>query len=108
MLIQWRLNPQAFHQVRVGDEAAPERDGIDQPTPDQVFAFLCGIGTCGNDDPWVSRPNSLTERIAQRLATSPVRLGQVQVGQVALGQLLDQVQPCCLLIFAIVHAIETT
>ncbi|MNH05143.1 hypothetical protein D3C79_644590 [compost metagenome] len=31
----------------------------------------------------------------------------MQVGQVALGQFLDQVQPCCLLIFAIVHAIET-
>ncbi|WP_242657683.1 N-ethylmaleimide reductase, partial [Enterobacter roggenkampii] len=87
------------------DELA-KRDGIDQPFIDQIFGFFRRIGTCTDDHAVEALAHFLAEGFSVRLTASPVRLGHVQIGNTAFGQLVNQIERVRFLIRAVVDVLE--
>ena len=80
-------------EVRVGDERPAEGGGVDEPGVDEPLGLGEVVAAGADDRAGVGGAQRATVVVVERRATRPVRLREVQEGEVAAAELAGDVQP---------------
>ncbi|GAC1381373.1 MAG: hypothetical protein NVSMB48_09250 [Marmoricola sp.] len=90
-LVERRPDAQALGQVRVGEERPAEGDGVDQALGQKALRLGYVVGSRNHDRPVEGVAEPPAEVVVDRRSAGPVRLGEMQVGDAAGGQLRCEV-----------------